>query len=98
MYRLEVLNPVAQLRADMKATSTIQTLARRPSTLDGKVVGLLWDGMGRGEDTLKAIGEMFTHRFKDVEIKFYQGGHPTAPPVLQRLAAECDVAVGGFAD
>ena len=99
MYRLEVLNPVAQLRAEMKATSTTQKLSRpsrRPSTLDGKVVGLVWDGGGTGDETLKAVGEMFKERFRDVEVKFYRGGQPTAATVLEEVAAECDVVVCGF--
>ena len=101
MYRLEVLNPVAQLRAEMKATSTTQkpsSPSRRPSTLDGKVVGLVWDGRdaGKGDVVLKAVGEMFRERFRDVEVTFYRGGHPTAAPVLEKVAAECDVVVGGF--
>ena len=101
MYRLEVLNPVAQLREELEAVSGNEkssTLARRPATLDGKVVGLLWDAKGKGDETLIGIGGIFTERFKDVEIKFYRGGHPSATSVLEKAAAECDVVVGGFAD
>lgn len=98
MYRLEVLNPVAQLREELKATATTQKLSRRPSTLDDKVVGLLWDAKGRGDETLNGIGEIFKERFRDAQIRFYRGGHPSAAAVLERAAAECDVVVGGFAD
>ena len=100
MYRLEVLNPVAQLREEMTASGSEKssTLSTRPSTLDGKVVGLLWDAKGKGDETLKGIGGIFTAQFKDVEIKFYRGGHPSTAAVLAQAAAECDVVVGGFAD
>lgn len=104
MYRLQVLNPVARLRAegtkrgDGATISTGGQLAARPSNLDGKVIGLLADGMGRGDDTLKGVGDIFAERFKDAKINFYAGGHPTPMPVLETVAAECDVVVAGFAD
>ena len=45
MYRLEVLNPVAQLRGDLKSMSINQ----RPPTLEGKTVGLLWAGSAQAD-------------------------------------------------
>ena len=93
MYLLEVLSPVAQQRGALETKS----INKRPSTLEGKVVGLLWDGQGR-EYALKRVGEMLTERFTHVHIKFYVGGHPTPPPVLEKAATECDVVVSGFAD
>lgn len=94
MYLLEVLNPVAQLRGVLEAES----IKSRPPTLEGKTVGLLWNGYTTGDEVLKSLGETFGERFTDARAKFYIGGHPTPAPVLERAAEECDVVVGGFAD
>ena len=93
MYLLEVSNPVAQQRGALET----KDINKRPSTLEGKVVGLLWDGQGR-EYALKQVGELLKERFTDVHTKFYVGGHPTPPLVLEKAATECDVVVSGFAD
>lgn len=94
MYLLEVLNPVAQQRGDLQPTS----VNKRPSTLDGKTVGLLWNGFRNGDVALKRVGEMFRERFKDVRTPFYIGGHPAPERVLAQAATECDVVVGAAAD
>ena len=40
MYQLEVLNPVAQQRGDLQQLA----VSPRPATLEGKTVGLMWNG------------------------------------------------------
>ncbi len=94
MYLLEVLNPVAQQRGDLQPRS----VSTRPSTLDGKTIGLLWNGFRNGDVALNRAGEMFRERFKDVRTPFYIGGHPAPEPVLAQAATECDVVVGAAAD
>src|SRR5262249_2247771 len=101
MYRLQVMDPVARSRIEEKKANEPppkDTPAPRPPTLDGKVVGLVWDGMGKGDKTLQGVGEIFREKIPNVDIKFYKGGHPSAPAVLSTAAGECDVIVGGFAD
>lgn len=95
MYLLEVLNPVAQQRGVLNARS----INKRPSTLDGKTVGLLWSGTHGGDVALKLVGEAIKQQFKEIIVNFYHsGGYPSMPAVLKRTAEECDAVVGATAD
>ena len=56
MYLLNVLNPVAQLRGALESKS----ISNRPATLQGKTVGLVWDGFASGDQVLKGLGGNFS--------------------------------------
>ncbi len=94
MHLMEVLNPVAQQRGVLEA----QPVNKRPSTLEGKTVGLLWSGTAMGDVALNRVGKMLKERLKNVETNFYLGGLPAPADVLERAATECDVVVGATAD
>ena len=94
MYRLEVLNPVAQLRGDLKSMSINQ----RPPTLEGKTVGLLWAGSAQADVALERVGEMLRERFRHVKTNFYVGAHPTPRHMLEKAAAECEIVISAAAD
>ena len=95
MHLLETLNPVAGRRG-MVSTRPINA---RPSTLDGKTVGLHWSGTHGGDVALNLVGDMLKERFKDLKTNFYNaGGYPAPTPMLRQMAAECDVAVMATAD
>ena len=95
MYLLEVLNPVARQRAMESAFNTNP----RPTTLDGKTVGLLWSGTHGGDVALKRAGEMLQERFTGVTVNFYTGGnYPSPPHIVKQAAEECDVVIGATAD
>jgi hypothetical protein len=95
MYLLEVLNPVARQRA-MEAARTVN---RRPSSLDGKTVGLVWSGTHGGDVALNRVGAMLKERFESVETRFYTGGnYPNPPHILEQAARECDAVVGATGD
>lgn len=94
MYTLEVLNPVAQQRGALDSRS----INPRPSSLEGKTVGLLWSGTAMGDVALNRVGEMLRERFSSVETRFYKGGLPAPPPVIEQAVAECDLVVGATAD
>ena len=94
MNLLEVLNPVAQQRGVLEA----QSINPRPSTLEGKTVGLLWSSTAMGDVALKRVGEMLKERFSTAETRFYLGGLPAPTAVLDQAAAECDVVIGATAD
>lgn len=94
MYTLEVLNPVAPVLGEVNATP----MASRPSKLNGKTVGLIWNGKANGDVALRRIGDAIQSRVPDVAIKFYSGALPTPAPILERAKQEVDVAVGCTAD
>ena len=94
MFQLEVQDPVAQQRGDLQR----QGVSRRPTTLEGKTVGLLWNGFRNGDVALQRISELLAERFTDVRTNFYIGGHPAPPEVLKQAANECAVVVGAAAD
>lgn len=95
MYRLEVLSPVAQLRGDLRKGPS---LSKRPPTLEGKTVGLLWGGSVNGDVALKRVGELLGARSRDVKTNFYVGAHPVPRPVLEKAIAECDVIIQAAGD
>ena len=95
MYLLEVSNPVANQRGMMNVLKP----NARPSTLDGKTVGLLWSGTHGGDLALNRAGELIQQRYKDVTVNFYTGGnYPSPPPIVKQAAEECDVVIGATAD
>ena len=94
MHTLEVLNPVAQQRGVLNSRS----INERPSTLEGKTVGLLWSGTSMGDVALHRVGELLNERFSSVSTRFYVGGLPAPSSVLERASAECDFVVGATAD
>ena len=95
MYLLEVSNPVAKQRGMMNVLKP----NARPSTLDGKTVGLLWSGTHGGDLALNRAGELIQQKYKDVTVNFYTGGnYPSPPPIVKQAAEECDVVIGATAD
>ena len=94
MYLMEVLNPVAQQRGVLE----MHPINRRPSTLEGKTVGLLWSGTAMGDVALKRVDAMLKERFNNLETRFYVGGLPAPTAVLEKAVSECDVVVGATAD
>lgn len=95
MHLLEVKNPVAQQRGVLNAL----TASKRPQSLDGKTVGLLWSGTHGGDIALKTAGKMLQERFSDVKVNFYNGNnYPAPPPIVKQAGKECDVIIGATAD
>ena len=93
MVVLEVLNPVAATR-DPEPGKT----APRPRSLEGKKIGLVWNGSPGGDVALKRVGELIAERVKNVRIEFYSGTKPVRKPLLEQALRECDVFVGATAD
>lgn len=94
MEILQVLNPVALQRGVIDAKS----VNKRPTTLEGTKVGLLWSGTAMGDVALRRIEEMLQQQFPTVETHFYHGGLPASAEVLKQAAAESDVIIGATAD
>ena len=95
MHLLEVSSPVARQRGMMNVLRP----NARPSSLDGKTVGLLWSGTHGGDLALNRAGELIQERYTDVKVNFYTGGnYPAPPPIVRQAGEECDVVIGATAD
>src|SRR5262245_47906799 len=75
MPRLDVLNPVAEVE------HRTVTPASRPSSLEGKTVGLIWNMKAGGDIALNRITELMGERIRGVRIVRFDGafgGHRIA--------------------
>ena len=93
---LEVLNPVAIRQGEVGQCS----LAPRPKSLNGKKVGLLWNGKRNGDIALARAGELLKSRFRDVQlIRIDSTTTDHFPPeVMEYAKKECEVAIGSTGD
>lgn len=94
MYEMKVLNPVAKVLGEVNATP----LAPRPSSLEGKTIGLVWNGKANGDVALKRAGEILQNMVPSATIKFYSGALPTPTFIMNNAIEEIDVAIGCTAD
>ena len=94
MYKLDVLNPVAPVLGEVNATPR----PPRPSSLEGKTIGLVWNGKANGDVALRRAGELIQQRIANVTVKFYSGALPTPAFLMDQAKAEVDVAIGCTAD
>lgn len=90
---LEVLDPTAA-RHGGKPVKT----APRLEKLEGKKIGLLWNGKANGDIALKRTAALIQERVPDVEFRFYSGSMPCSPSLLAKVAEECDAAISCTAD
>jgi hypothetical protein len=94
MIELEVLNPVAEVRGDLKR----QSVSPRLASLEDNTLGLLWSGTTNGDVALRRVEEHLRERFPQTRTKFYRGEHPFAPGLLREIAESCDGVVIATAD
>lgn len=94
MAQLEVLNPVAEIRGDLKP----QGVSPRLNTLEGRTLGLLWSGTTNGDVALRRVERHLRERFPKAQTKFFQGDHPFAERLLREVAETCDGVVIATAD
>jgi hypothetical protein len=57
-------------------------LSPRLDTLDGKTVGMLWNRVFRGDETLPIIGELLTRRFPAMKVIPWEEFPVTSVPSL----------------
>ena len=91
---LEVLNPVAALLAVSQQVPP----AGRPSTLEGRRVGLYWNYKPGGNHALERIKEVLESSYRNIRVKMYPAPRPVPKKVLEAVRAECDVVIGSTAD
>ena len=94
MQKIKVLNPVAPVLGDVDASP----MATRPASLDGKTIGLVWNGKANGDVALKRAGELIQNSVPGVKLKFYSGALPTPKFIMEQAKGEVDVAIGCTAD
>ena len=94
MFTLEVLNPVARSEGDIKVSKA----ARRPRSLDGLTLGLLWNSKRGGEIALGKAGELVRNKYKNVKVIRYDGSMPCEKKLMERARQECDVFIGSTGD
>ena len=94
MAQLEVLNPVADIRGDLKP----QGVSPRLASLKAGTLGLLWSGTTNGDVALRRVEGHMRQRFPKLQTKFFQGDHPFAERLLREVADTCDGVIIATAD
>jgi hypothetical protein len=89
-----VLDPNAMCEGDLK----VMRAARRPGSLDGLTLGLLWNGKRGGDVALRVAGERIAQRYDNVKVIRYDGSMPFDKSLLAKAREECDIFVGSTAD
>jgi hypothetical protein len=81
--------------------STNTTLAARPQSLKGLVVGLLDNSKPNGAVILRAVGRELQEKYGVREIRVFQKGYfgtPVEESVVQQMLHNCDFAVAAIGD
>jgi hypothetical protein len=102
MGKLTIVNPVAQAQVDSADAERIAP-AKRPPTLEGRTVGLYWNGKNLGDIALARVREHLAAAFPGVsflDVFGEKGGlnRYLSPAQLEMMARECDAAIGTTAD
>ena len=90
---IEVLNPTADAYGE-----TVSPLAPRLESLDGKVIGLLWNGKPLGDVALKTVGGLIKERYPTADVRFFPGTIRFTKELLAQAEAECDAVITCAAD
>ena len=92
--RLKVFEPTASERID------IDTLASRPVTLNGKVLGLLNNTKDQSDIILDQLEHQLKDQFDDAEVKYYRKPSVSGMPVSmkEQLTKEVDVLITATGD
>ncbi|MFC1910541.1 hypothetical protein ACFLXC_04570 [Chloroflexota bacterium] len=95
MVKLEVLNPSGKIQKVDK-----RPLAPRPSSLDGKRIGLVYNLKTGGDTLLARTAELLKERYKIKEVSWYKRPCCMAPPegYIEDAAAGSDVIIAAAAD
>ncbi len=77
------------------------SLAPRSDSLDGAVVGLLWNKKSKGDQLLKRVADLLKKDYQIKEVIFQpapDAGKPTPSALMDELAAKCDVVLTAAGD
>lgn len=92
--RVEVLNPVSQTIGSIRNVRP----APRPTTLDGKRIGLLWNLKRGGDVALQTIGTALEQHFKGAKAVMLQGARKNTEGIFKKIQQQCDVVIGATGD
>ena len=92
---LEVLNPVAQLAAELGEPPPTPL---RPRTLEGASVGLYRNRKPGGNFALDRVGERLQQHYPGLETSFYHGRRPISEDLIREIKDSHNVVVGATAD
>jgi hypothetical protein len=95
MAELEVLNPVAQLAAELGEPPPAP---KRPGSLQGARVGLYWNRKPGGNFALERVGQLLKERFTVSEADLVHSRRPISGDLVRELKETRDVVVGATAD
>ena len=95
MARLTVLDPVAQLAAEL---GVFEAAVERPRSVEGRRVGLYWNRKPGGNWALEHVGRLLAGRFSGTEAELFDARRPIPEDVVADIRARCDVVVGATAD
>ena len=86
-------------RDDTEPTQSV--VSARPSTLDGKIIGLFANNKPHSEELLRMITEVIRERY-DIKgvVEHNKGGHqwPARVEDLAAMARRCDLAIHATAE
>jgi len=77
------------------------SLAPRRRSLNGVVLGLLWNKKSKGDQLLKCVADLLKRDYQIKKVIFQPGpdaGKPTPSALMDELAARCDVVVAAAGD
>ena len=90
---LTVKNPTVEKYGD-----ELSKAAPKLDSLEGKTIGLIWNGKANGDVSLWTAAEGIKELVPSVEFKFYSGSEPCPPEMITQAAEECDAFIGSTAD
>jgi hypothetical protein len=92
---LKVLNPTAGPARGRGG------IAPRPTSLDGKTLGVIWNGRAYGDRLLHEAIDILKERYRLRDVLFREKpflGNIAPEPILAEMAARADVVVAGVGD
>jgi len=95
MTKLKVLDP------SWEETAAKGKLSRRLDTLDGKTLGILWNGRPTGDKIFDGMVKLLKERHKIKEVVLRDKpyiGNIAPPEIFEELAAKCNAVVTGVGD
>jgi hypothetical protein len=96
MVEISILNPVA----DVKTKAGFKP-APKLSDLNGKRIGLFWNGKSGGDVVLSHTAELLKKRYQGIIFKNYTGKdtpRKLAPEQADDIARECDAVIASTFD